>query len=376
MLIYIFVFLLSIIFTIFCEGSEKKSYRISFALIAILIPSLLAGFRDYGVGYDTQIYVDDTYREVLDYRDLGLWSFLKAMLEGEFTLEPFYCFINYIGLQLGIEVNYVYFIVNFVTIALVFNAIWLYQEKASMPLMMFVFLFLYFNISLNIIRQTVAIALALNVYLYLEQRRWIMALVFGVLMFLSHTTSIVFILFLLLYFAINRGVGFKIVIGLILIVPLVFLMLEDIVLLAISLNMVPTRFINYILEEEDTAVMKTAVAYGWLVLGAMIWGGYTFLIKKEYFRETYFILNVKLFSNLLILASTVSLWAFRTAYYFGVFDILFIPRIIHLVSEEDEEKGKILSYFFVILIIFYWYWSIIYNNENETYPYKSEILGI
>lgn len=376
MLIYIFVFLLSIIFTILCDGSEKKSYRIAFALIAILIPSLLAGFRDYGVGYDTQIYVDDTYREVLDYRDSGLWFFLKAMLEGEFTQEPFYCFINYIGLQLGIEVNYVYFVVNFVTIALVFNAIWLYQEKASMPLMMFVFLFLYFNISLNIIRQTVAIALALNVYLYLEQRRWIMVLVFGILMFLSHTTSIVFILFLLLYVAINRGVGFKIVIGLILIVPLVFLMLEELVLLAISLNMVPTRFINYILEEEETTVMKTAVAYGWLVLGAMLWGGYTFLIRENYFRETYFILYVKLFSNLLILASTVSLWAFRMAYYFGVFDILFIPRIIHLVSEEDEEKGKMLTYFFVILIIFYWYWSIIYNNENETYPYKSEILGI
>lgn len=376
MLIYIFVFLLSIIFTILCEGSEKKSYRIAFALIAILVPSLLAGFRDYGVGYDTQIYVDDTYREVLDYRDLGLWAFLKAMLEGEFTQEPFYCFINYIGLQLGIEVNYVYFVVNFVTIALVFNAIWLYQEKASMPLMMFVFLFLYFNISLNIIRQTVAIALALNVYLYLEQRRWIMALVFGVLMFLSHTTSIVFILFLLLYVAINRGFGFKIIIGLILVVPLVFSMLEDLVLIAISLNLVPTRFINYILEEEETTIMKTAVAYGWLVLGAMLWGGYSFLRKENYFRETYFIIYVKLFSNLLILASTVSLWTFRMSYYFGVFDILFIPRIIHLVSEEDEEKGKMLTYFFVILIIFYWYWSIIYNNENETYPYKSEILGI
>ena len=376
MLIYIFVFLLSIVFTILCEGSEKKTYRIAFALIAILIPSLLAGLRDYGVGYDTQIYVDDTYREVLDYRDSGLWTFLKAILEGEFTQEPFYCFINYIGLHLGIEVNYVYFVVNFVTIALVFNAIWLYQEKASMPLMMFVFLFLYFNISLNIIRQTVAIALALNVYLYLEQRRWIMALVFGVLMFLSHTTSIVFILFLLLYVAINRGVGFKIVIGLILVVPLVFLMLEDLVILAISLNIVPTRFINYILEEEETTVMKTAVAYGWLVFGAMLWGGYTFLIRENNSRETYFILYVKLFSNLLILASTVSFWTFRMAYYYGVFDILFIPRIIHLVSEENEEKGKMLTCFYVILIIFYWYWSIIYNNENETYPYKSEILGI
>lgn len=376
MLIYLFVFLLSIIFTVLCEGSEKKIYRIAFALLAILIPSLLAGFRDYGVGYDTQIYVDDTYREVLDYRDSGLWTFFEAVLDDEFTQEPFYCFINYIGLQLGIEVNYVYFVVNFVTIALVFNAIWIYQEKASMPLMMFVFLFLYFNISLNIIRQTVAIALALNVYLYLEHRRWIMALVFGVLMFLSHTTSIVFILFLLLYVAINRGVGFKIVIGLFLVVPLVFLMLEDIVLLAISLNLVPTRFINYILEEEETTVMKTAVAYGWLVLGAMLWGGYTFLKKENYFREVYLILNVKLFSNLLILASIVSLWTFRMAYYFGIFDILFIPRIIHLVSEEDEEKGKMLTYFYVILIIFYWYWSIIYNNENETYPYKSEILGI
>ena len=100
------------------------------------------------------------------------------------------------------------------------------------------------------------------------------------------------------------------------------------------------------------------------------------LKKEESNREIIFIFNVKLFNNLLILASAVSMWAFRMAYYFGVFDILFIPRIIRFVSEKDERKGNFLTVVFVLLISIYWYWSIIHNNENETYPYKSEILGI
>ena len=376
MFIYIFVFLLSIFFTIQCEGSENKWNRLIFAFLAILIPSLLAGVRDYGVGHDTTIYVDETYREVLDYRESDIWTFLRALMSDEFSQEPFYCFINYLGLQMGMEVNYVYFVVSFVTIALVFNAIFLYQNRASMPLMMFVFLFLFFNISLNTIRQTVAIALALNVYLYLERKEWITSAIFLVLMFLSHTTSVVFLLFLLLYVAVQKRAGLKIIIGLVLVVPITLMMLDDLILLAISMNIVPTRFVAYLAEEEETVVMKTAIVFGWLVLGAMLWGGYSLLKKEESNREIIFIFNVKLFNNLLILASAVSMWAFRMAYYFGVFDILFIPRIIRFVSEKDERKGNFLTVVFVLLISIYWYWSIIHNNENETYPYKSEILGI
>ena len=367
---------MSIFFATLCDGSEKWTYRLCFATLAVLIPALLAGLRDYGVGHDTTIYVDDTYREILDYKDLGILTFLRAAVDGEFTQEPFYCFLNYIGLQLGPEVNYVYFVVSLVTIALVFNAIYLYREKASMPLMMFVFLFLYFNVSLNIIRQTVAIALALNVYLYLERKQWITSAVFLVLMLLSHTTSVVFLLFLLLYVAVQKRAGMKILIGLVLVVPITLMMLDDLILLAISWNIVSTRFIVYMADEEETAVMKTAILFGWIILGAMLWGGYSLLKNKEVSRETVFVFNVKLFSNLLILASTVSLWAFRMAYYFGVFDILFIPRVIRLISEEDEKKGRFLTVLFVGLIVFYWYWSIIHNNENETYPYKSELLGI
>lgn len=367
---------MSIFFARLCDGSEKWTYRLSFAIFTVLTPALLAGLRDYGVGHDTTIYVDDTYREILEYKDLGLLTFLRAAVDGEFTQEPFYCFLNYIGLQLGPEVNYVYFVVSLVTIALVFNAIYLYREKASMPLMMFAFLFLYYNISLNTIRQTVAIALALNVYLYLERKQWITSAVFLVLMLLSHTTSVVFLLFLLLYVAVQKRAGINVLIGLVLVVPITLMMLDELILLAISLNIVPTRFAVYMADEDETAVMKTAILFGWIVLGAMLWGGYSLLKNEETSRETVFVFNVKLFSNLLILASTVSLWAFRMAYYFGVFDILFIPRVIRLISEEDEKKGRFLTVLFVGLIVFYWYWSIIHNNENETYPYKSELLGI
>lgn len=376
MFIYLFIFLLSIFFARLCELSDKKIYRIAFAALAVLLPALLAGLRDYGIGHDTTIYVDYTFDEVSDYQDVSLWTFLKAVVGGEFTQEPFYCFLNYVGLQFGPEVNYVYFVVSLVTITLVFNAIYLYREKASMPMMMFVFLFLYFNVSLNIIRQTVAMALAINVFLYLERKQWIAAIVFLIIMLFSHTTSLVFFLFLLLYVAVVRRAAKKVVTFLILIIPVSLILLDYIILLAISLNVVPKKFMIYMMEEEETAVMKTAVLFGWLVLGAMFLYGRFLLKKDETSRETVFIFNVKLFSNLLTLASTVSLWAFRMAYYFSVFDILFIPRFIRLVSEEDENKGKLLNTFFVVLIIFYWYWSIIHNNENETYPYKSVLLGI
>ncbi len=376
MLIYIFVFAISVFFTRLCEGSERKFHKFAFASFAVLIPALLAGFRDYGVGHDTTIYVEDTVLEVLDYKDSDLLTFIKATIEGEFTQEKVYCFLNYVALQIGSEVNYVYFVINLVTIALVFNAIYLYREKASMPLMMCVFLFLYFNLSLNIIRQSVAMALALNVYLFLEQKKWKTAFGFLAVMLLSHNTSVVFSLFLLLYAAIHRNALKKVIFGIILIIPVSLMILDYLIMVAISLNIVSLKFMVYMIDEEKTAIMKTAVVFGWIVLGAMFWFGRSFLKKKETSREIALIFNVKLCSNILILASTISLWAFRMAYYFGIFDVLFIPRIIRLVYEEDEKKGRLSSLLIVSLIILYWYWSIIHNNENETYPYKSALLGL
>lgn len=379
MFIYLFVFFISLLFTLFCEKTKLKPCRILFAIIAILAPALLAGFRNYGVGTDTgSFYFKVTYNEVFEYKDCGLWSFLKATIGGEFTQEPFYCILNYIGLQLGAGENYVYFVVSLFTITFVFNAIYLYKEKASMTFMMFLFLFLYYNMSLNIIRQSLAIALSLNVYLYLEKKQWIKSLLFLGLLFLSHTTAIVFLLFLLLYVAKKIKVKRYLIIALIAVVPISMIMLNELILIAIDFGIVPERFVAYMVGEADTdlSISKSMVAYGWFAFGAIFVYGYPLLKDRNISKEIVFVFDVKLLSNFLILAGAVSIWAFRMAYYFSVFDILFLPRVVRAVSCKNRLKGRILAILISGITIFYWYWSIIHNNENETYPYKSKILGI
>ena len=66
MLPYLFVFAISIFSTYLaqlCYNRNNKFLFVLFSAVAILTPALLAGFRDSGIGTDTEIYVDDIWNQ-------------------------------------------------------------------------------------------------------------------------------------------------------------------------------------------------------------------------------------------------------------------------------------------------------------------------
>lgn len=373
MLIYIVVFVISIFFTRLCEGTENKYLKFIFACFAVAIPSILAGVRDSGVGHDTLIYADEAFEEISSYRDKGVYVFLKDLISGDFLLEPLFCILNYIGAKFGTDIHYGYLVVNTFTVGIAFKAIYDYREKASMPLMMFVFLFLFYNVSYNIMRQCLALVLALNLYNSLESRKWLSAILWGIGMLMSHSTAVVFFLFLLLYWAIAKDYGKRLILTFVLMIPFVLLLLDPIIMLAVDLGIVPEKMLIYLASEAETAIFKTAIVYGLVGFGLFLFQYRK--LQNEDSKEVSLMISTKLFAIILLVTSVVSVWAFRMTYYFLIFDVLFIPRVVRLSIMHNRLRGRAVLLTFVSLIIVYWYWSIIHNNENETYPYKSEILS-
>ena len=67
MIIYLFVFSISIYFTWLAERSTKnKPIFFLLSSIAILTLSVLAGCRDSGIGTDTEVYVNKIWSKIID----------------------------------------------------------------------------------------------------------------------------------------------------------------------------------------------------------------------------------------------------------------------------------------------------------------------
>ncbi|PZU86787.1 MAG: hypothetical protein DI529_08205, partial [Chryseobacterium sp.] len=115
MLPYLIVFFLSILFTHLAQESDKNNRKLFFfvfSAFAVLLPSLLAGLRDSGIGTDTETYVDTVWRTIN--RINSYEEFQKLYKQEKFDdIEYGYLLLNFIGSRFGSSVNIIYFLTSF-----------------------------------------------------------------------------------------------------------------------------------------------------------------------------------------------------------------------------------------------------------------------
>lgn len=193
-MIYLFVFFISVLFTYLAQKSvSQKLFFYLFSIIAILFPSLLAGFRNSGIGTDTLVYVDKIWYNMLHIN--SFIEFINAYYNGIFdeSSEFIYLLINWGTSKLGNDVQWIYFTTNLCVILPIYCAIYDHRKKGPMWLSMTIFLLLYYNSSLNLVRQSIALALCVYSYKYLEQGQWFKALIGSVIIMNTHNTGIFYI---------------------------------------------------------------------------------------------------------------------------------------------------------------------------------------
>lgn len=381
MIVYIITFIITITSTWLAERSTKQKLAfIILSSIAILIPSLIAGFRDSGIGTDTQVYVDDTWNKIIQ---ITSWSdLIKNYNQGEFeSIEPIYLFINWCASIFGKDIHYCYFITNLSVILPIFCAIYNNRKKAPMWLSMTIFLFLYYNASLNLVRQSIALSFCIYAYKYLEQNNWKKLLIWSIIIINTHNTGIFYILFIFLYLIwnlIKKGSIRSVLIGLYFtILPILLLLFNYIVILAIYIGILPTKYLIYLSEDNYGTISKSTFFIYIAIFIVFFYikknTQYSFLEKKTI---NYFFYS-KFFGIILLCASYISKWAFRISYYFNYpIDCIFLPQAIYSIRKKNKSIYNIISLSLICILIIMWYWLIVIRNEHETIPYKSHILGI
>lgn len=164
-LIYLITFLSST--GLFWAGQRLYAYNRSgvgiilrkfIFFLAVLIPSLLAGFRANSVGIDIRAYIIPNMRTARSFQVRSLSDCFAAL---DMAPEYLYMFLVYICSRITADEGLLLFMVQFLTIAPIALAAIKLRRELSIPLTMATYLFCFYNNTLNMMRQSVTCAFIL-----------------------------------------------------------------------------------------------------------------------------------------------------------------------------------------------------------------------
>lgn len=363
LLFYTVIFVLSSGIASFTRTEKKIKASLAF-LIAVLIPSVMAGIR-YFTGTD---YIN--YLRL--YNEIALYGYSRTTPD----LEIGYVFINRICNNLGIGYQGVLFVMSWITNYYALKAIIVYKEKFDPGLSYFLYLICYYQASYNLIRQAAAMTITLYALTKLEKGKIREAIVYVIVAFLFHSSAIIILLPIITYMLYKSNLSRYIKRIYTVTVAIVLFFYDTFFALIANIVSLPSRYIGYIErgQYEDFG-FTVFIRFGYILLPFL-------LIYKRYKKENRMVYPFVLFTfgfvfRLATYSATFSL-AVRMVYYFQIYQIFCVPLLFEYFKEHSYIKKDyihIISKTIVLVAIVFWIYDAFILGVNETVPYRS-VLGI
>ena len=199
---YYCVFLVALLFFRKADKTIDDKKIKYYILSGVVVLSLFAGLRNSAVGTDTAATVVGRFERVKYFNSLS-----NLMSRRDFIKEPIYWIISYFIRKVTNSSRVFLFIIQFLTVGPI--ALLAYENRKVLPvsIMMTVYMMLFYQLSFNIIRQSVAAAILLLAYSKLEKKAYIPAIILSILCCLFHNSGFIgvgLILFVFLLTHIKR----------------------------------------------------------------------------------------------------------------------------------------------------------------------------
>lgn len=365
MLIYIITFAISSLFAYFAQKTKKsKILIILFSIMSVAIPSLIAGMRDLTIGTDLQVYGENYFNRAVESSSFSEYSKICNTDLG-------YRIINYTVSLFSNDIHVFLFVLEFITIGIVYIA--LYQRKNQIPLWlgMLCYLFLFFNRNLNILRQGVAISIVIYSFKYIERRQLKQFIISTIIASFCHVTAIFAIPIYIIRIAIE-GRKRMITIPLIIIATLVVILTFGKILTFLNnMGILAERYERYIPEGGfNIYILETFMYMLYPICGMIFYKGMK-KVDKNYLFYIIIAILVPIFTQ----ARGFTDYADRIAFYYMPAFIIMLPKIPQIVGKRKVDKMFMTEVIILIFFVF-WYYKYIITGSCETYPYTSQILNI
>lgn len=345
------------------EKCDRRSLEELIYAALVIFFAVLAGFRDLSVGTDTAGYGVESYQIA---RLFDFWSFFNSSAYS--TWSPFAKILVWATSNLFGSVNAPLTAMG----ALVF-APFLCSARIELqsytPFAVFLFGIAFFPMSLNMMRQMVAMSFLLLAYTLLKRRGIISyALAFSCAL-LFHSSAIVGLVILpVVIYAEGKGFSgsFKYILICMVAVVLTIFSMPLIQLFSAATGL----FGDYVDGSQHIAGGGTRtlmITYG--VFGVLFILGFLFSIKKDNIESK---TNVSLIALVTIgvVLLPLSLWTFylyRIGMTFIYFSVLLIPYVASQISDRNTRL-----FFAAVAVVLFVLWSFDYyyiQHSHEVIPY-------
>ena len=181
---YIIICILSCSCTFLATYKKRKHDLNIWAVLAILLPCILAGARDANIGTDISFYGQPIFQYAL-----RCGSYLEG-LRGT-LVEPLFFTVVYIVSRFTDELFWALFSYQLLCIAFVYKALIDNDLGKYTWLGMFVYFMVFYNSTLNLMRQSISVAVLLYAFKYMKSRNIKAYLLLQLVSIGFHYTSII-----------------------------------------------------------------------------------------------------------------------------------------------------------------------------------------
>lgn len=374
---YIFILIINLILSYIANINYDKKFKFASVLsisILVLVNVIFSGCRDFGVGIDTNVYIESYFNATADLQSLkASWS-----VEG---FDKGFLLLAYVSNQFSDDAQSLLVVTSLFIQAFFYLALWQYKKVFNISIFVATLLFciIFYCHTLNLMRQFCAISLLAYAFsLYIQGNRKTYLLL-QVLAYFFHSTSVIFVFVPLIWELSNMKNDKKrnmyalfIVIGLLLFISSFFYfasLLGDWSLLS---EVYADRY-------GKTGRFQVGIrAIGGTGFGTIFSFVYpiAFILYAKYVKSIdkknfFFILMLCLCSSILQLLSYQVKFIDRIAFYLSFIMFIFLPKIFSSKKMNISIKAIV-----ILLYISNWYNIYIIGHGGDIYPYTSVLLNI
>lgn len=332
---------------------------------AICIVSFLAAVRKDTIGSDVLTYVNKYFFQARN--NANFISYMSVYPEE--YVEVLYKALNYIVARFTGNVRVLYFIIEFIDVGFVMSFLWENRKKASVLMGFFVFTMMFYNISYNIVRQTMAVCICLYSFNAARDEKVKKFLFLILTATLIHRSAIIMVLtYPLIWFFKKKSIPKlnTFIFILTIITTMILLCINAILSVLINWGLLPVKFLHYI-GNSFTIYRLSAFVFLMPVILILI------LYHRTYYRADK--LNACMVFYIVIWPVVAQLDGVsdqfgRLAYFFMIANIYLFSQLPYFINTGARRLNiRIVTTASILFMAVYWFLNFYIWKVGETVPY-------
>lgn len=375
MIPYLVCFTMTPLFTYFSEKSikAKKYYRaIIYAIIAILIPSIIAGVRHMSVGVDGEVYVRPYFNlfKTFTLKDVILRS-------SNYNLEPLFGILLYICGFFSNNPNIVLFIIQILITTVLYWTAYRNRNEMSMTIFMLVYSLVFFAKSLNIMRQSISLAFFILSLSYLKEGNLKNTFISFFIAMLFHTSIIILSILYMLYFLNKKNnstvIKITFLLAILFFIIIFSMFLNEIISFLVNIEILPERYYMYSQQIESVDFNFSWLMYNFLLLCI------SFYISSIESRDSKInAMNFTMFESTFIAFLFLIIMLFvgnsgeiyRISYSFLIVGIMELFPQIYRCLKNDNTNYIMGTFIMALILSAFFYLSFVFVRQAKIYPFR------